>query len=177
MCNRPLLSMFFASIALSLAACGSGSDESAEVDGAQEPPAGTAGVSAGGGGDFPAISSRTYTAGSARLTVSGFFTMDANPGLNLPASITDDGSTWLQYGDSGAEAANATITFHDGESGVVVAQGPYTATGGGDECKTSFDVTDAKVAGHFSCAGLTGYDKSSGHMGNVDIDVRFDAAS
>ena len=170
-------SVLLASSVLALAACSSGSSDSEDVADSGDVPNAAAGAGSGGGGDFPAISNRTYTGGSAQIAVGGFFTMDAKTDLNKPASISDDGHTWLQYGDSGAEAANATITFHDGESGVIVAQGSFTATGGGEQCKTKTDVTDATVAGHFSCTGVTGYDKATGNMGNVTIEIRFKADS
>ena len=53
---------------------------------------------AGGDGDVPVISSRTYTNESVKAKVTGFFEVDGGQDLNKPASITDDGHTWIQYG-------------------------------------------------------------------------------
>lgn len=113
--------------------------------------------------------------------MSGFFSVDANQDLNKPASITDDGQTWLQYGVSGAQELNVLVTNSEEmvENGVTIGVGPYTvtATSTSDECKVKFDVAPATVTGHYSCSGSTGYNKDSGQMGKVDLEVDFNASS
>ena len=65
------------------------------------------------------------------------------------------------------------------ENGVTIGVGPYsvTATSTSGECRTKFDVTAAKVSGHYSCSGSTGYNQDTGQMGKVDIEVDFNASS
>jgi len=45
------------------------------------------------------------------------------------------------------------------------------------ECRTKFDVTPVAVSGHFSCADATAYNKETGQMGKVNIEVDFNATS
>ena len=134
-----------------------------------------------GGGEVLKISNRTYTGGSTQTKVSGFFEVNASQDLNKPASITDDGQTWLQYGVSGAQELNVLVTNAEdlAENGVTIGVGPYsvTATSTSGECRTKFDVTAAKVSGHYSCSGSTGYNQDTGQMGKVDIEVDFNASS
>ena len=166
---------------LVLAGCGSGSGE---------PDAAAAGDAAaavqpadvpGGTGEVLVISNRTYTGGSVQTKVTGFFEVDGNQDLNKPASITDDGHTWLQYGVSGAPELNVLFTNDESmaENGVNIGVGPYTvtATSTSGECRTTFEVSPATISGHFSCTGSTGYNKDSGQMGKVDIEVDFSAGS
>src|SRR5262245_4195902 len=112
---------------------------------------------AGGGGEALRISNRTYVAGSVKAKVSGFFEADGTQQLNLPASITDDGSTWLQYGVSGSRELNVLFTNTEdlAEHGVNVSIGPYTvtATSTSGECQPKIEVTAAKIAGHYACQG------------------------
>ena len=170
------------SVVLLLAGCGSNSADSesvaAQAEGAatQAPQAGKSGPS-----EVVRISPRTYKDGSATVKVSGFFAANGSPRLNVPASFTADGSTWLQYGVSGAQELNVLITNAEdsGENGVNIGVGSYTVTGTSTsgECKRRFEVTPTKVTGHYQCKGSTGYDKASGQMGKVDIEVDFDASS
>lgn len=136
---------------------------------------------AAGGGEALVISQRTYTSGSVKAKVTGFFEVDGTQTLNLPASITDDGHTWIQYGVSGAPELNLLFTNAEDmvENGVTLAVGPYTvtATSTSGECRTQFDVQPAMISGHYSCTGSTGYDKDTGQMGKVDIEVEFSAGS
>lgn len=60
---------------------------------------------------------------------------------------------------------------------MVIGNGPYQVTAGSDECKITFDATPTVVSGHFSCAEATGYNKKSGQMGKVSVDVTFNAKS
>jgi hypothetical protein len=176
---RPI---FLASLLLLSAACGS---ETADTPGSasddesmpKKPTDGPASTP----GEALRISNRTYVAGSVKAKVTGFFSADGTQQLNLPASITDDGSTWLQYGVSGAQELNVLFTNTEGlaEHGVNVSIGPYTvtATSTSGECQPRIDVTLAKVTGHYSCKGSTGYNNKTGQMGKVDIEVDFDASS
>ncbi|MGH8135038.1 MAG: hypothetical protein ACRER4_01725 [Steroidobacteraceae bacterium] len=132
-------------------------------------------------GEVLKISKRLYTGGSTHTKVSGFFQVDGNQDLNQPASITDDGHTWLQYGVSGSQELDVLFTNSEemAENGVTIGMGPYTVVGTSTsgECETKFDVTAAKVSGHYSCTGSTGYNKDTGQMGKVDIEVDFNASS
>lgn len=178
----PIRSLLVTCMVLVLAGCGSGSSESDE-SAAEDAAAAVAPADAPGGasGEVLKISSRTYTGGNVTAKVSGFFAADGSADLNKPASITDDGHTWLQYGVSGAPELNVLFTNDESmaENGVNIGIGPYTvtATSTSGECKTSFDVQAATVSGHYSCTGSTGYNKDSGQMGKVDIEVEFNAGS
>ncbi len=139
------------------------------------------GLSGAASGDALVISARTYTGGSVKAKVTGFFEIDGSQTLNLPASLTDDDQTWLQYGVSGAQDLNVLFTNSQAmaEHGVNISVGPYTvtATSTSGECRSKIDVTPTSVSGHYSCAGSTGYNNQTGQMGAVDIEVDFDAAS
>ena len=169
----PFHSTLLGSAILMLAACGSGGESAGTSSDDQRPPVKQA--------EVLKISSRTYVGGSAKTKVSGFFTVDGSQELNKPASITDDGHTWLQYGVSGAQDLNVLFTNDEAmaENGVTLGVGPYTvtATSTSGECKTKFDIKPVTVTGHYSCTGSTGYNNKTGQMGKVDIEVDFDAAS
>ena len=170
----PFHSTLLGSATLMLAACGSGGGESADPGSDDQPPPVQQ-------AEVLKISSRTYLGGNTKTKVSGFFKVDGSQELNKPASITDDGHTWLQYGVSGAQDLNVLFTNDEGlaENGVTIGVGPYTvtATSTSGECRTTFDITPATVSGHFSCTGSTGYNKDNGQMGKVDIEVEFNASS
>ncbi len=176
--NSTLRSILLIGAGIFLVACGSSPGESEDAEADDEgPTAQSPGYGGGGGLDLPAISARTFTDGKVKMKVSGFFEVDASPELNKPASLSDGGFTWLQYGASGAETANATITFGDGDGGVVIGLGRQTATGTSEVCSIKIDVTDARVSGHFSCPKVTGYNPADGSMGDVAIEVDFEANS
>lgn len=130
----------------------------------------------------PVISQRQFSGGSAKVTVTGAFTIDQEIPLNTPASISDGESTWLQFGASGAAEPNILITYGEtGETGVIVGKGKNSATGGitpGQEsdCAGTVKVTPTLVSGEYTCRGLTSYDPGKG-MGTVDIKVAFSAKS
>ena len=136
---------------------------------------------AGGGGQVLQITPRTYTGGTAKAKVTGFFEVDGSQSLNKPASLTDEDQTWLQYGVSGAQELNVLFTNSEAmaENGINIGVGPYTvtATSTSGECRTKFDVTAASVSGHYSCTGSTGYNNKTGQMGKVNIEVDFHAGS
>jgi hypothetical protein len=173
--------VFLASLFLLSAACGSETADtaSAEADDAAKPAQAADG--AGTSAEPLRISNRTYVAGTVKATVTGFFSADGTQVLNLPASITDDGSTWLQYGVSGSPELNVLFTNTEAmaENGMNVSIGPYTVTGvsSSGECKPRIEVTPLKVSGHYSCKGSTGYNNKTGQMGKVDIEVDFEATS
>ncbi len=166
---------------LALAGCGSDTDEAPASASGDEAAAMPQPDAPGGGGEVLKISSRTYTSGSATTKISGFFEADGNTELNKPASFTADGQTWIQYGVSGAPELNVLFTNAEdlAENGINIGVGPYTvtATSTSGECRTHFDVQPASVSGHYSCTGSTGYNKDSGQMGKVDIEVDFSAGS
>jgi len=129
----------------------------------------------------PAISKRTYTGGSVKLTVKGGVQFEDEVEINKPASITD-GQTWLQYGASGAATPNVLITYQEYEVGITVGRGKFTATAGimqgePSPCKGKTEVTKTEITGHYSCTGVTSYDPGTGKMGKVDIEVTFTAKS
>ena len=134
-----------------------------------------------GSGERVVISPRTYTGGTARAKVTGFFEVDGSQTLNLPASITDEDQTWLQYGDSGAPELSVAFTNSSSmaEHGVTIGVGPYsvTATSTSGECRTGVDVTPTLVTGRYSCSGSMGYNNQTRQMGEVDIEVEFSAGS
>jgi hypothetical protein len=172
---RVLLAVF---VALAMAGCGSESDDvtADEAAAMQEP-------------EFPGwekrdsviISPRTYTGGTVRAKVKGFFEVDGSQTLNLPASLTDEDQTWLQYGVSGSQELDVLFTNSSAmaEHGVTVGMGPWsvTTTSTSGECKTEVDVTPTLVTGRYSCSGSTGYNNQTHEMGKVDVEVEFSAGS
>jgi hypothetical protein len=172
--------MLTLAVGLVVAACAAPAGEpGASAGGGGGEPSALAdpGQGGGGGGDIPAISARSFTGGSAQVSVSGMFTIDSDIAINTAASFGDGNFTWLQYGDSGSDEPNALVTSGDAEVGVIVGLGPYTATGTSADCSWQFDVTDTSVSGTFSCAGVTGYNPADGSLGAVDIEIDFTAAT
>lgn len=179
MSNQSMLAVL---IALSLAGCGSNTGDSSESTSADEaafdqdaaPPIMKS-------GDAIVISTRTYTAGTVKAKVTGFFSVDGTQELNLPASLTDDDQTWIQYGVSGAPDLNVLFTNSTAmsEHGVTIGLGPdtVTAVSTSGECRTKVDVTPTLVTGHYTCTGSTAYNNQTGQMGEVDIEVEFSAGS
>jgi hypothetical protein len=131
----------------------------------------------------PKISARQFVSGSAKVTVSGSFSIDQDVQINTAASIGDGEMTWLQFGNSGSAAPNATITYGEtGETGIVVASGKNQATGGiivgeKSECSGTVQVTGTLVSGRYKCVGLTSYDQTTRKMAKVDVEVIFTARS
>ncbi len=186
----PFLSMLFVAGGVGLSACGSSTDGRADTaDDAREKDEAPqddatlmrqAAIEAGipmPDVAVPVISARTYATGHARLKVSGHFDIDASPGLDTKASISDGGYTWIQYGTSGSETPNATVTIGNGDMGISVAVGRHVATGTSTECTMTTEVTAAKVGGHFQCPKVTGYNQADGSMGDVTIEIDFEASS
>ena len=176
--STPFDLSLLAATALILAACGSDSGDSAAESGDQAPPAQQA-AQDNGDGSALVISNRTYTAGTAQVKLSGFVESNGSQTLNLPASISDAGHTWLQYGVSGSQELDVLFTNDEElvESGVTIGVGPRTVTVVSGDCQTKFDVTPTTVTGHFSCPKSTGYDPKSGQMGDVSVEVDFNATS
>ncbi len=131
----------------------------------------------------PAISTRQFVAGSAKVTVTGPARIDQEIQINTKASYADGEMTWLQFGASGSDAPNALITYGEtGETGINVGKGKLTATGGivpgeRSECSGTVQVTATLVSGQYSCVGVTSYDPATGGMGKVNIEVQFTAKS
>ena len=186
----PFLPMLLVAGGVGLSACGSSTDGRAETaDDAREKDEAPqddaalmrqAAIEAGipmPDVAVPVISARTYATGHARLKVSGHFDIDASPGLDTKASISDGGYTWIQYGTSGSETPNATVTIGNGDMGISVAVGRHVATGTSTECTMTTEVTAAKVGGHFQCPKVTGYNQADGSMGDVTIEIDFEASS
>lgn len=179
MSNQSMLAVL---VALALAGCGSDTGDSTESTSEDEtafdPDAGSP---AGNTGDALVISTRTYTGGNVRAKVTGFFTVDGTQQLNLPASLTDDDQTWLQYGVSGSPELDVLFTNSQSlaEHSVTIGLGPnsVTATSTSGECQTKVDVTPTLVAGRYTCTGSTGYNSQTGQMGKVDVEVEFSAGS
>jgi hypothetical protein len=181
----PLLWIPLAVIQVSLTSCGSSTDVSADTaeDEAAQDEAELmrqAAIEAGlpvPDEEIPVISDRTYKVGHVQLKVSGFFDINASPALDTKASISSDGHTWIQYGASGEAAPNATVTIGNGDMGISVAVGRYVATGTTIECEITTEVTPAKVSGHYSCPKVTGYNQADRSMGDVKIEVDYEATS
>jgi hypothetical protein len=125
----------------------------------------------------PTISTRQYTGGSARVSVSGSMQIDEDVTINTAASTSDGEMTWLQFGNSGSAAPNALITYGDQGLGIIVGRGKNIATVEGDLCKGKVDVTAATISGDYTCVGVVSYDAASGKMGKIDIKIRFSAKS
>ena len=133
-------------------------------------------------GKPPVISARSYTGGSAKVTVTGTFSISADIPINVQASFGDGEMTWLQFGASGSAEPNALLTFNkaSGETGIIIGKGKLSATGGvmdGEktECTGKSDVTPTLVSGRYVCTGLTSYDPATGKMGKVNVEVVFTA--
>jgi hypothetical protein len=180
---KTLIPSLLAAVVLVLAGCGGDSGVPADAGSGDETTGPSLASSEDGGsllpgtGDIPVISERTYTSGTAHATVTGFFSASGSVALNLPASLTSGDQTWLQYGNSGAPELNIGVTSNQYDVGVTIGQGTYTVTAGGTDCKNEFNVEPTRLSGKFSCPGATGYDKATGTMGPVDIEVTFDAGS
>jgi len=125
----------------------------------------------------PQISARSYTGGSAKVTVTGAFQIDADVPINTEASISDGEMTWLQFGASGSPEPNALITVSEQEVGVSAGRGKQIVTVGGAECSGQAEVTPKSITGSYSCKGITSYDAATGKMGTVNIEIRFTATS
>lgn len=179
MSNRSMLAV---SVAIALAGCGSDTADPANSGSGEEAPAVQhAEAPRTGGSQALVISPRTYTGGTVKARVTGFFEVDGTQTLNLPASLTDEDQTWLQYGVSGAPELNVLFTNSTAmaEHGVTIGVGSntVTATSTSGECRTRIDVTSTLVTGHYSCTGSTGYNQQTGGMGAVTIEVEFSAGS
>ena len=186
----PFLSMLLVAIGIGLAACGSSTEGDADTaddaqaqNGAPQDEAALMKQAAIEAGipipdvEIPVISARTYKAGHVQLKVSGHFDIDASPALDTQASISDGGYTWITYGTSGSETPNTTVTIGNGDMGVSVAVGRYIATGTSTECSMTTNVTATKVSGHFTCPKVTGYNQADRSMGDVAIEIEFEANS
>jgi len=125
---------------------------------------------------IPPISKRMYASGSAQLTVTGAFTVNATVELN-PGSYSDGDYTWLQYGVSGAEEANVLVTLGQDGYGIGPGLGKNGAIAEGDLCKGKTEVTASLVSGSYTCKGVTSYNSSTRKMGTIDITVRFTAVT
>jgi hypothetical protein len=130
----------------------------------------------------PAISQRQFSGGSAKVTVTGSFTIDQDIPINAQASFGDGGSTWLQFGVSGAAEPNILITYGEtGETGIIVGKEKWSATGGvmpgeKSDCAGTMKVTPTLVSGEDTCRDITSYQPGKG-MAKVDIKVAFSAKS
>lgn len=179
MTSRPTLAVF---VALLMGGCGFDTGEStASTAGDESTPMQQPQFPGAGGADPVVISSRTYTNGTVTVKVRGFFGAEGSQTLNLPASLTDEDQTWLQYGVSGSQELDVLFTNSQSmaEHGVTVGMGPWsvTTTSTSGECKTEIDVTPTLVKGRYSCTGSTGYNNQTREMGGVDIEVEFSAGS
>ena len=127
--------------------------------------------------DVPKISSRTYTGGSAKVTVTGAFQIDADVSINTQASVSDGEMTWLQFGASGSAEPNALITVSEQEVGISAGRGKQSVTAGGADCSGQADVTPTSITGHYSCKDVTSYDAATFKMSTVNIVIEFTAQS
>ena len=129
----------------------------------------------------PKISGRSFVGGSAKVTVTGSFQIDADVAINAKASFGDGESTWIQFGASGAAEPNALITYGDQGIGILVGVGKNSATAEpsaeNSGCTGEVNVTASLVAGQYTCRGVTSYNPTTGKMGKVNITVRFTATS
>ena len=98
---------------------------------------------------IPKISTRSFTGGSAKLTVTGSFQINAD----------------------------VLVTVSPDEIGITVGVGKKIATIGADMCTGKMDVTATAVTGQYICRGVTSHDPAVTKLGKVDIDIRFTAKS
>jgi hypothetical protein len=135
------------------------------------------------GQGFPVISTRQFTGGSAKVVVSGAFSINEDVPINSQASFGDGTATWLQFGNSGSAQPNALITYGESkEIGITIGRGKLIATGGimpgeASECSGKAEVTAKLVSGHYTCKGVSSYDPATSKMGKVDIEITFTAKS
>ena len=135
------------------------------------------------GQGFPTISQRQFAGGTAKLIVTGSFSISEDVPINVQASFGDGEATWLQFGNSGSEQPNVLITYGESrEIGISVGRGKLIATGGimpgeTSQCSGKVDVSAKLISGKYSCRGVSSYDPATGKMGKVDIDVTFTAKS
>jgi hypothetical protein len=127
--------------------------------------------------NIPTISARSYTGGSIRVTTTGAFQLDRDIPINHQASYSDGEKTWLQFGASGSKEGDVLITYGDGEIGIIFGKGSSTATAERQHCTGQADVTANSIDGHYSCKGVTAYDRSTGKMSPVAVIVTFTAKS
>jgi hypothetical protein len=125
----------------------------------------------------PTISPRGYVGGSAEVTVTGAFSINADIPINKQASMSDGEMTWLQFGVAGAAEPNMLLTVSSYEVGFGVARGKAIATAGAADCTGDLVVAPQQVHGKYSCKGVASYDPDTGQMGKVDIEIRFVALS
>jgi hypothetical protein len=129
----------------------------------------------------PKISGRSFVGGSAKVTVTGSFQIDADVAINAKASFGDGEMTWIQFGVSGAAEPNALITYGDQGIGIIVGLGKNTATAEPSAedaaCTGEVNVTASSVAGQYTCREVASYNPTTGKMGKVNITVRFTAKS
>ena len=132
---------------------------------------------------FPTISTRQFTGGSAKLIVTGSFTISQELALNPQGGFGDGEVTWIPFGVSGSDQPNALITYGETkEIGITVGRGKLIATGGitpgePSQCSGKVEVTATLIAGRYTCKGVSSYDPGTGKMGKVDIDITFTAKS
>ena len=126
---------------------------------------------------IPKIGARAYVGGSAKVTVTGSFQVNADIPINKQASMSDGEMTWLQFGASGAAEPNMLLTVSSYEVGFGVARGKATATAGAEDCKGDMVVGERQINGKYSCKSVTSYDSSTGQMGTVDIEIQFTVLS
>lgn len=135
------------------------------------------------GQGYPAISARQMISGSAKVIVTGSFSINEDVLINAPASFGDGEMTWIQFGISGSSKPNALITYGENqETGVSVGLGKAVATGGlmvGEKstCTGKVQVTETLISGHYICRGLTSHDAATSKLGKVDVEVAFTARS
>jgi hypothetical protein len=129
----------------------------------------------------PKCSGRYFVGGSAKVTVTGSFQIDADVAINAKASFGDGEMTWIQFGVSGAADPNALITYGEQGIGIIVGLGKHTATAEPSAenaaCTGEVKVTASSVAGQYSCTGVASYNPATGKMGKVNITIRFTATS
>jgi hypothetical protein len=129
----------------------------------------------------PKISGRSFAGGSAKVTVTGSFQIDADVAINATASFGDGEMTWIQFGVSGAEEPNALITYGDQGIGIIIGLGKNTATAEPSAedaaCTGEVNVTAGSVAGQYTCTGVGSYNPTTKKLGKVNITIRFTGTS
>ena len=132
---------------------------------------------AGQDADNPTISTRQFTGGSAKLTVTGAFDVAEDVAINTKASYGDPAKTWLQFGASGSAEPNVLVTYGEDGFGIIVGKGKRIATAEPEHCKGKVEVTASSITGQYKCVGVVSYDGATMKMAKIDIEIRFTAKS
>ena len=126
---------------------------------------------------FASGAERYYKGGSARVTLTGAFDFDGELPLDPKASYTsDDGQTWIVYGDQTPGELNVIFTYSEYGYGLGVSDGSRVAMAEEDMCEAELEVTPTTVTGRYTCPSVDS-GGSRVNMAPVSITIEFTAGS